>query len=148
MGHSEQRVWGYFCGSEQSFRTLNSYQVWGDAGCGSPPLVRQVCSWVSACLNPLILSVNTFRASPIHTDRGRSGWASERLCGKSLSRPLNPPHTHTHGGGPGSSSPIDVKIFSNQIHVRFFCFFFLWVHLRVIVWNLLAEVLFTTASHY
>lgn len=53
---------------------------------------------VCTCSNRLILSVceyiqSTWGASPIQTDRGRSGWASERLCGKSLSRPV----THTDG---------------------------------------------------
>lgn len=44
---------------------------------------------VCVCIREYIQS--TCGASPIHTDRGRSGWASERLCGKSLSWLLNPP---------------------------------------------------------
>lgn len=62
-------------------------------------------------------------ASPIHTDRGRSGWASERLCGKSLSWPLNP-QTDRHRDRQTETwqryQQLTAKIFWNQIKMCVF----------------------------
>lgn len=122
-GHLTKRVPSSFffflcvCGQEQSWRTqlvscLNAdfTRPSSSASKASDP--------VCVCSRGYIQS--TCGASPIHTDRGRSGWASERLCGKSLSWPLTPPTTtdrRRHGGGSDSSPPICDKIFSNQLFV-------------------------------
>lgn len=94
---------------------------------------------VCVCSREYIQS--TCGASPIHTDRGRSGWASERLCGKSLSWPLTPPtdrqtDRERHGRGTGSSPPDYVKLKCA----------FLWDHHQR-DWNILAEgFIYKTAS--
>lgn len=159
MAHKKSRRG--FCGSQQSLRAefmsdlqrqdfaIHPALVW------IPPIISLQLSFylfkpsdpVCVCSREYIQS--TCGASPIQTDRGRSGWASERLCGKSLSRSLKPPQTQKHGRGTGSSSPIYVKIFSNQMwwNVRLFLFFPFMCHHHRRNWNLLAEVLFTSAFH-
>lgn len=124
------------CAEDSAHKVPWSFVVCGSSQLFPParPSVELCCKFFSSSLylfkpsDPVCVCSreyiqSTCGASPIHTDRGRSGWVSERLCGKSLSWPLNPHRRQTDGRTDRDLASVPPTYSS----ISFKCVF-LWVH--------------------